>query len=130
MENKVINYRVNYNTQEGDCCPECNANWDGGDILDKFKNMRSDPTEPNYEYYKDYTDEQLLEVVGHYGYTEDEPKRFGLIIGIELSYDHPERYDGTSYWACPECGVAWSRFTGERSEMFINEITNRSDMSD
>lgn len=41
------------------------------------------------------------------------PYRWGREIGIELPYDHPNHYDGISYWQCPDCNTAFDRFTGK-----------------
>lgn len=35
---------------------------------------------------------------------------FSRLIGVELPYGHPKRHDGVSYWECPDCAAAWSRF--------------------
>jgi len=32
---------------------------------------------------------------------------FSRLIGLEIS----DRYDGISYWLCPDCRVIWDRFT-------------------
>lgn len=55
-----------------------------------------------------------------------EQKRWSKVIGMELSYDDPEHYDGVSYWACPECGVAWCRWTGDRTERFVKNVIIRN----
>jgi hypothetical protein len=34
---------------------------------------------------------------------------FSRIIGLEDS----RKYDGVSYWMCPDCRVIWDRFTGK-----------------
>lgn len=34
-------------------------------------------------------------------------------IGVEYSYDHPERYDGVSEWRCGRCGRREGRWTGK-----------------
>jgi len=129
MENKVLNYKIDGLTKEGDCCPECNENWDGGDILEHFKNVRSNPEMDAHPFYKDKSDEELLEVVASYGWFEHTPIRFGKLIGMELGYNDPERYDGVSYWCCPGCGVSWNRFNGERSERFIKRITHEKNIT-
>lgn len=36
---------------------------------------------------------------------------FSRLIGIELSYDHPDHYDGVSFWKCPDCGTEDSVFS-------------------
>jgi len=34
---------------------------------------------------------------------------FSRKVGLEI----PEKYDGISYWFCPECKTVWDRFTGK-----------------
>ncbi len=107
--------------KEGDCCPECKTSWDGGDILEELVRLKDEGMG-----YQDYSDEDLIKAAGDYGWTSENKKRFGNLIGMELSMDDPEHYDGVSYWACPECGVAWCRWTGERTERFVKAITERN----
>ena len=46
---------------------------------------------------------------GYYGAWDGFEKRYySRQIGIETP-----SYDGVSEWLCPDCGVRWSRFTGE-----------------
>ena len=40
-----------------------------------------------------------------------EKTHFSRVIGIEDS----KRYDGVSWWKCPDCNTAWDRFTGEET---------------
>jgi rubredoxin len=35
---------------------------------------------------------------------------YSRLIGVEI----PEKYDGVSYWECPDCHTRWDRFTGEK----------------
>ena len=96
-----------------DNCPECGADWNKGDIFEYFMLRK----ETGDEHYKDKTVEEIKEVAGHYGWTEENPKCFRRLIGIELPYGHPNRYDGVSYWRCPDCETTWNRFTGEKEEI-------------
>ena len=125
MENKVDVLMIDGITKKGDCCPECNASWDGGDILEFFKDMRDDDEHEDHKYYKDETDEELLKMAKKYGWSEETPKRFGKVIGVELPLYDPEHYDGISYWLCPGCNVAWNRWTGKRTERFIKPIEDQ-----
>jgi len=76
-------------------CPHCNSNLEGGLIFDTF--------------FKQYGDkEKALETAAMYGATETEG-RWGRQIGIEVR----GKYDGVSYWKCPDCETVWDRFTGE-----------------
>ena len=45
------------------------------------------------------------------------PYRWGREVGIELSWDHPNHYDGVSYWQCPDCNATFNRFTGNEEEI-------------
>lgn len=85
-------------------CPECKASWDGGDIYQYFRNSSK---------YSDKTDEEIEDIVSSYGWTKENPKRFSKLIGIEVL----GRYDGISYWKCPECETIWDRFTGKKSDI-------------
>jgi hypothetical protein len=29
---------------------------------------------------------------------------------VELPYDHPDHYDGVSYWECPDCNHQFPQF--------------------
>lgn len=40
-------------------------------------------------------------------------RHYSRLIGVELPYGHPERYDGVSIWQCPDCAAQWNRFTGK-----------------
>lgn len=86
-------------------CPKCKSSWDGGSILETFIQQR----ENGSEYWKGKTDEQIEERMKE---SYRPPYRWGREIGIELPYDHPNRYDGVSYWQCPDCKTTFNRFTG------------------
>lgn len=118
---KVENFRVNNDTKKGDCCPECGANWDGGDIYEHFLEAKFNPNHEQHAYYKDKSLEKIRETASSYGWTEETPKRFGKIIGVELVYDDPRHYDGVSFWKCPNCEIAWNRFTGNRTDEFVTK---------
>ena len=38
-----------------------------------------------------------------------EGKKYSRLAGIE----DPMKFDGISWWSCPECGKVWDRFTGK-----------------
>lgn len=95
-------------------CPKCGSNLDGGSIVETFIAQRNDAsTEDNY-IWKGMSDEQIEECVKE---CYSEPYRWGREIGIELPYDHPNHYDGVSYWQCPDCGATFNRFTGKMEEI-------------
>lgn len=64
-------------------CPECKADWRASKIPEASRHL--------------------------YGNSE----WFSRLIGVELPYDHPDHYDGVSFWRCPDCGSQWNRFTGQ-----------------
>lgn len=130
MGSKVENYHVNTNIEEGDCCPECNASWDGGDALDYFKGLRENEDNDFHIYYKSMSEEQITKCAENYGWTPTNGKRIPLVVGVELSYDDVEYYDGISYYMCPGCNVAWNVWDGNRSERFINKITSEDNMGE
>lgn len=79
-------------------CPECGADWSAGDIFDTLRQQ---------DWCKDKSDAELRAYVEKcYG----PPYKFSRLIGVELPYDHPDHYDGVSYWMCPDCNHKWSRF--------------------
>lgn len=79
-------------------CPECNADWFAGDIFDVLRPQ---------DWCKDKSDEQLMAHIKEY---YSPPYKFSRIVGVQLAYDHPEHYDGVSYWMCPDCKHQWPRF--------------------
>lgn len=80
-------------------CPECGANWDNGDIFDVLqKKHLNEPIE------------KVKEWASHYGWSEDNKVHFSKVIGLEI----PGKYDGVSYWKCPECQMLWDRFTEKK----------------
>jgi hypothetical protein len=92
-------------------CPCCNASFDGGLILDKFKQVRDNLKAEGkletkeYEWYQK-TDEEF-ETLMKESYSE--PYRFSELMGIEV----PNLYDGVLAFKCEACGSYWARFTGE-----------------
>lgn len=91
-------------------CPKCGCSWYGGSIVEEFIKQRTE----GVKIWQGMTDEQIDEYVKD-GYSP--PYRWGRQIGIELSYDHPNHYDGVSYWQCPDCDATFNRFTGKEEEI-------------
>ena len=80
-------------------CPKCGGDWDAGAIFDVLRAQA---------HYNDRSDEQLREMIQEcYG----EPYRLSRLIGVQLSHNHPDHYDGVSFWECPDCHHAFPRFT-------------------
>lgn len=77
-------------------CPSCNANWDGGSILDTFIQQR----EEGVKCWQGKSNEQIeKEMKENYS----PPYRWSNVIGIE------EDEDRISKWQCPECKTEWKR---------------------
>jgi len=83
-------------------CPVCDADWDGGSILEEFKKQRDEGSTA----WAGMSDAELeVEVKKCYG----PPYRWGREIGIEIQGG----YDGISYYQCPDCSALFDRFTGK-----------------
>jgi hypothetical protein len=41
---------------------------------------------------------------------------FSRLVGIEI----PEKFDGVSYWQCPDCHARWDRWTGKEVQRCRN----------
>lgn len=81
--------------QEGhdhDVCPECSAELCGGLIIEWGRKLRPDDPEG---YARSY------------GWPEH--LCGSRMVGIE----DPRRYDGVSWWLCPDCGTRFDRWTGK-----------------
>lgn len=76
-------------------CPQCNADWNGGDI---FETLRAQ------DWCKDKSDDELRAYIQN-AYAP--PYRFSRLVGIECRGG----YDGVSFWECPDCKTRWDRFT-------------------
>lgn len=96
--------------QEGhdhDVCPNCGAELCGGRIYEDWAPKHAPGREA--EYAESYgagplTPEDRRHICG------------SQIVGIELPLNHPNHYDGVSYWRYPCCDSIYDRFTGERME--------------
>lgn len=68
-------------------CPKCNANFDGGDIVETF-------------IAQGKTREEAEKIAENYGYRPGRTQ-WGRQIGIEKDNDRIEA------WKCPDCGHEW-----------------------
>lgn len=93
-----------------DNCPKCGVSWDGGSILESFIKQRED----GVSYWKGKSDEEIESRMKE---SYSPPYRWGRAIGIELPYNHPNHFDGTSYWQCPDCKAIFDRFTEEEVDV-------------
>jgi hypothetical protein len=64
-------------------CPNCGVSWQGADI-----------PEIDREFFGGST-------------------HFSRVIGIEYSYESPDRYDGISEYQCADCGARFGRWSGK-----------------
>jgi len=124
---KLENFKYNNDTKKGDCCPECKGDWDGGDIYEYFLEAKFNPNHKQHYYYKDKSIKEINKTAGSYGWSAKALKRFGNVIGIDCSMDPDadgvDQYDGISYWQCPNCEIAWNRFSGERTGKFVKSAS-------
>lgn len=81
-------------------CPVCDYDWDGGSILESWKEKR----EAGQDYYVGRSDTDL-EAEMHEFYSP--PFRWSRLIGVEIQ----GKYDGVSEWMCPRCNSRWDRWT-------------------
>jgi len=95
-------------------CPACNANWDGGSILESFIQLRNGGN----PLYANMSDEQLKERVQE---LYSPPYRWSRCIGIEIRGE----YDGLSYYKCPDCNVTFNRFTGKEEPLPVIHSQNK-----
>ncbi len=120
---RVEFFKYNDDIRKGDCCPECKASWDDGDIYEYFMEAKFNPSHEQHNYYKNKTVNEIKDTAGSYGWSDKNQVRFGKVIGIDMSMDlnatDDESYDGVSYWKCPECNIAWNRFNGLRTDKFV-----------
>ncbi len=66
-------------------CSECGASWRGEPIPEDARRA------------------------GYYGPPETASTHYSRVIGIEIQ----GKYDGISFWRCPDCGAEWNRWTEE-----------------
>lgn len=83
-------------------CPACGANWCDQDIFTVLRGQ---------DWCKDKTDEELRAYIEQ---CYSPPYAFSRLIGVELPYDHPQHYDGVSYWQCPDCSEKFQRVFSHR----------------
>lgn len=75
-------------------CPECDADWDAGDIFDILRRQ---------VFYTNTSDEELRTLVES---SYSPPYKFSRLIGVEIR----GKYDGVWKWQCPDCKHEWPRF--------------------
>lgn len=76
-------------------CPHCDASMRGGEI----------PAE--HRVHKSNHDDQVERYGRCYCFPYGEQTHWSRVIGHEVW----GVYDGILFWVCPDCGLAWSRWT-------------------
>lgn len=99
--------KVNKDTIE---CPVCKCSFDGGSILETFIKQRNDEV----NCWEGMSDEEVEKEMKK---CYSPPYRWSNLMAIELPYNHPQHYDGTSFFQCPYCKTTWNRFTEEEEEI-------------
>lgn len=84
-------------------CPSCGKDLEADDIYEHFLKLG-------------FSAQEALIKAEMFGWTKENPKRFGRCIGVET-----EQYDGITWWLCPYCETAWKRFEWS-DPMFIAEM--------
>ena len=117
-------------------CPCCEANWDGGDILEYFRKLKKDGD----MFYGDESDEEIISIAENYGYYIEDCMRPDWEGKMESKKKNHARfqkgvtgmeimgaYDGILYWVCDSCKTYWHRFTGKQyTEKEFKKIKNHS----
>lgn len=85
-------------------CPKCGFDFKGPDVKEHLlSEMRTMP------HFDGMSDEELntqaIQIAKNYGWTEEEPRSFSLIIGVEL----PGAVNGVVLHQCPGCESTWDR---------------------
>lgn len=81
-------------------CPKCKSSWIGESILDTFIAQR----DKGAVWCQGLSDEQIMDYIKKsYG----PPYVWKREIGIEIQ----GKYDGISYYQCPDCKAYFDRFT-------------------
>lgn len=90
-------------------CPHCSIKFKQSDVLEHFMNAKNDINHPHYNYYKDYSDEDIYEMAQSYGYDKDKPVYFQHDITL---MEYSRLYDGGLLYKCNHCNNSWGRFSG------------------
>lgn len=86
-------------------CPNCNTNWDAGDIKDNLRSLNVLSHKTEYE---------LTKAASLYGWQEEKPIKFSKVSIIVLE-------DKAILYKCPEirCGHLFDANTGEEFEYLL-----------
>lgn len=83
--------------------PDCNINWDSGDILLQIKRI---------ETLHNRTDPEIMQLASEFGYSTMEKKHFSKVIAIQV-HKSQSQPDDVNLYQCPECRHVWNADTGE-----------------
>lgn len=78
-------------------CPNCNTNWNKGDIYESLSKM-------DINLMKSATD--ILKLAGEYGWSPTNKKNFSSVNIIEVGY--------AIFYECPDCNSVYNSTTGEQ----------------
>ncbi len=100
---KIKRNRIRDLFNEPSICRYCDADLDGGDILQVLSRN---------EYYKELSRDELLEIAAHYGYNVFNPRRFSKEMIVQFE-DKPQ------ITICPYCKGIWPKNTKMKREYYI-----------
>lgn len=100
--------------QDTRTCPNCNANWDAGDIYEVVKSN---------QLYSGWGDDQIKNTAYAFGWTEENKKQFSRLKNVTQT-------DGSHLWQCPDCEAEWSQDTGEEVEFTDAKLLNKETLHD
>lgn len=94
-------------------CPNCNTDFDGGDILQVLSNLSVFAGKGQKEVLKFATET--------YGYTIENQRRFSNTIAFQLAHS------GTVYYRCPSCRAVFDanshRYVVETNEQGVTVVS-------
>lgn len=89
-------------------CPNCQAEWDGGDILNNLRRL---------QVLSEKTEEELVNIAFQgFGYQKSNPKNFSRVIAISVVPVEPNGinpHTTPNLYMCPECRQVWDALTGK-----------------
>jgi hypothetical protein len=105
----VENFKISETNYCGNC-PECNSDWDMGEVIDVVRDGLL-----NHDYYKNNPDklEKIEEIAKYnarvdYGWTPENRVHISKLVTIEPSDSQQ----------CPNCSIAWDAVTGDRTDRY------------
>jgi Zn-finger nucleic acid-binding protein len=119
----VEKYKIDETNHCG-TCPECEASWDNGEVVDYLMNGEL--------YLGATSDRDIAENTARrsYGWTPENKKRISKLAFVENSDGHDTFNGLDGYYQCPQCQVAWGSENGERTEKFKSLLAEKSAMDE